>query len=432
MRWANDLTLDSANDLVAAAYDLPPRIFKAYILLGAHCRRRGFLINASRRVADAVMLSPRFWAEKAAPRLEEHGFEERDGCLFHPEVEGVKANPRSEINRRNAAQRWARERERQARLFDPPSDAAGEPPPGAGGMQSDAIAPNSHDAIASGLHNAIASGLHSENHAKSTSGPDANAAFASASHANSHANAHAHALSLSESSPSESLEILSPSEREGGGLGGNGADANHATGLQIASGLHADRSPPAGAGRPKYHPLPDDWAPPPRAEALAREIGVDLAYVARKFRTQAKEHGKRNRDWDAAFMTFLAREQPVTNQAHAPLVIQGGRQAAAGAPAAAPEPPPEAADGPEPEAQWSRVRRALHGEIGATEFRTWASQARLVGLDGGEVTIALPSRFLRDWFQQRLADHVARLWRTQNSTIRRVIAVVAEPAARTA
>ena len=302
MRWANDLTLDSANDLIAAAYDLPPRIFKAYILLGAHCRRRGFVINAGRRVADAVMLSPRFWAETAAPRLEEHGFEERDGCLLHPEVEGVKANPRSEINRRNAAQRWARERERQARLSDPPLDAAGD---------------RSHDAIPM-QSDAIASDLHSESHAKSTSALDANATVASASHANSHARARAGTHTDSDSFSPESLE--SPDQCVvGGGVGeGRPARLRDANGMQIASPSHAprraggtgargDRDPDRAADRDGgKHRLPPDWQPAEPLRQAAREQGVDPDALAEELRLWADANNAWLADWGKQYMRFVS------------------------------------------------------------------------------------------------------------------------------
>ena len=49
-------------------------------------------------------------------------------------------------------------------------------------------------------------------------------------------------------------------------------------------------------------------------------------------------------------------------------------------------------------AQWARVRSRLQREVGDVEYRTWLRQMSLAGIDGDEVTVHLPTRFLRDWY----------------------------------
>ena len=70
--------------------------------------------------------------------------------------------------------------------------------------------------------------------------------------------------------------------------------------------------------------------------------------------------------------------------------------------------------------QWARVRGRLQAEVGEVEWRTWLRQMTLAGLDGDEVTILLPTRFLRDWVRSHYADRLQGLWQTENRRVRRV------------
>ena len=75
---------------------------------------------------------------------------------------------------------------------------------------------------------------------------------------------------------------------------------------------------------------------------------------------------------------------------------------------------------PQLAAQWARVRGRLQQEFGEVEYRTWLRQMTLVGLDGDEITVHLPTRFLRDWVRTRYGDRIAALWHEENPEIRRV------------
>src|ERR1700761_5014289 len=80
-------------------------------------------------------------------------------------------------------------------------------------------------------------------------------------------------------------------------------------------------------------------------------------------------------------------------------------------------------------AQWSRIRGRLQAEVGDVEYRTWLRQMTLGGLDGDEITVNLPTRFLRDWVSTRYGDRLRALWQSENPEIRRVdIRVGAAPA----
>ncbi len=72
------------------------------------------------------------------------------------------------------------------------------------------------------------------------------------------------------------------------------------------------------------------------------------------------------------------------------------------------------------EEQWSRVRVRLQQEVGDVEFRTWLRQISFGGVDGDEVTVHLPTRFLRDWVRGHYADKLNALWQVEDKRIRRV------------
>ena len=71
-------------------------------------------------------------------------------------------------------------------------------------------------------------------------------------------------------------------------------------------------------------------------------------------------------------------------------------------------------------AQWTRVRDRLKSDVGEVEYRTWLRQMTLVGLDGDEITIHLPTRFLRDWVRSHYGEKLNVLWRAENGTVQRV------------
>lgn len=70
--------------------------------------------------------------------------------------------------------------------------------------------------------------------------------------------------------------------------------------------------------------------------------------------------------------------------------------------------------------QWSRVRARLQHEIGEVEYRNWLRQAELYGLDGDEITVMLPTRFLRDWVNKEYGTLLTSLWQAENPVVRRV------------
>ena len=70
--------------------------------------------------------------------------------------------------------------------------------------------------------------------------------------------------------------------------------------------------------------------------------------------------------------------------------------------------------------QWDRVCARLQQDIGDVEFRTWLRDVTLAGLDGDEITLNLPNRFLRDTVRGRYGERLNRLWQAENEMVRHV------------
>ncbi|GBR37940.1 chromosome replication initiator DnaA [Neoasaia chiangmaiensis NBRC 101099] len=69
---------------------------------------------------------------------------------------------------------------------------------------------------------------------------------------------------------------------------------------------------------------------------------------------------------------------------------------------------------------WERVRDRLKGEVGEVEYRTWLTQIILGPLEEDEVTLLLPTRFLRDWVRGQYGDRLQQLWRAECPLVQRV------------
>jgi chromosomal replication initiator protein len=81
---------------------------------------------------------------------------------------------------------------------------------------------------------------------------------------------------------------------------------------------------------------------------------------------------------------------------------------------------PEIVEMPQLAVQWTRIRGRLQAEVGEVEYRTWLRQMTLGDLDGDEITVTLPTRFLRDWVSTRYGDRLRAMWQSENPCIRRV------------
>jgi chromosomal replication initiator protein len=93
---------------------------------------------------------------------------------------------------------------------------------------------------------------------------------------------------------------------------------------------------------------------------------------------------------------------------------------------------PEIVEMPLLATQWTRIRGRLQAEVGEVEYRTWLRQMNLSGLDGDEITVTLPTRFLRDWVSTRYGDRLRAMWQSENASVRRVDIRVSSTAAQSA
>ena len=75
--------------------------------------------------------------------------------------------------------------------------------------------------------------------------------------------------------------------------------------------------------------------------------------------------------------------------------------------------------------QWQKVQGRLRLEVGEPAFKSWLQPLRLAAVDDGEVRIAVPTRFMRDWVTTHYADRIRALWRYENGDIQSVEIVVA-------
>ncbi len=68
-------------------------------------------------------------------------------------------------------------------------------------------------------------------------------------------------------------------------------------------------------------------------------------------------------------------------------------------------------------AQWARIRGRLRQEYGEGTYRSWLKPLTLVGMRGGEVRLAVPTRFMRDWIESHYADRLRQLWTAEKPDI---------------
>ena len=77
---------------------------------------------------------------------------------------------------------------------------------------------------------------------------------------------------------------------------------------------------------------------------------------------------------------------------------------------------------------WARIRGLLQTELGDAEYRNWLRPMTLAGLEGDEIAVTLPTRFVRDWVRDHYGARVTALWQAEYPTVRRVDFRVGDPA----
>ncbi|NQV54437.1 MAG: chromosomal replication initiator protein DnaA [Rhodospirillales bacterium] len=70
--------------------------------------------------------------------------------------------------------------------------------------------------------------------------------------------------------------------------------------------------------------------------------------------------------------------------------------------------------------EWYRVSSRLKAEIGETAFENWVKPISVTAIEGSEVRLSIPSRFMRDWVEANYLDRLKELWTGENSGIHSV------------
>ena len=70
--------------------------------------------------------------------------------------------------------------------------------------------------------------------------------------------------------------------------------------------------------------------------------------------------------------------------------------------------------------QWYRVCSRLRAEIGDSAFENWVTPIKVFGIDGSEVILAVPSRFMRDWVLANYLERLKELWNGENSNVQSI------------
>ncbi|KAF0118418.1 MAG: chromosomal replication initiator protein [Rhodospirillaceae bacterium] len=79
--------------------------------------------------------------------------------------------------------------------------------------------------------------------------------------------------------------------------------------------------------------------------------------------------------------------------------------------------------------QWDQVRGHLRKEVGDAAYKSWVKPMVLSGIRDGEVSIGVPTRFMRDFVATHYADRIRILWSHVDPAIRAVNFIVHSEAA---
>jgi chromosomal replication initiator protein len=72
------------------------------------------------------------------------------------------------------------------------------------------------------------------------------------------------------------------------------------------------------------------------------------------------------------------------------------------------------------DAQWARVRGRLRAEYGEAAYKSWLKPLTFKTLDGSQVRLSAPTRFMRDWVVTHYVDRIRSLWQGENPDVRSI------------
>jgi chromosomal replication initiator protein len=74
--------------------------------------------------------------------------------------------------------------------------------------------------------------------------------------------------------------------------------------------------------------------------------------------------------------------------------------------------------------EWARVLDMLRAEFGEAAFRSWLNPLKVMSEQEGEVSLAVQTRFIRDWIIKNYADRIQALWTLENPAVTSIELVV--------
>lgn len=77
------------------------------------------------------------------------------------------------------------------------------------------------------------------------------------------------------------------------------------------------------------------------------------------------------------------------------------------------------------EAQWETVSNALKRELGDDIWNSWIKPLNIVSAAEGQLQLAAPSRFARDWVSPRYGELIKSLWGQQDPSVKNIDIIVA-------
>jgi chromosomal replication initiator protein len=66
----------------------------------------------------------------------------------------------------------------------------------------------------------------------------------------------------------------------------------------------------------------------------------------------------------------------------------------------------------------------LRAEFGEAAFRSWLQPLSVISIDSGEISLAVPTRFMRDWIIKNYADRIQSIWASENEAVSGIELVV--------
>jgi uncharacterized protein YdaU (DUF1376 family) len=435
MAWIMRLEREDLGDLQMELHGMGPRAKVAYLEIIMRMRRYGPIPVDDRLLAGIAGVGLKSWTDRIFPAVA-HLFEwTEDNYLVHPGIEGAKASPAQptarQVSARNAARvRHERERERRQQQLSMIAGDAAEA----------AETPAAH-----ALRTAEEGSPHGENPAISMRPAEIFRAETPAAHdlrtaeaaAPAALRAHTHAPSDSSSSQSQEADSSGECESERGSGGEIAATAAHA--LRTAETPAQPPSPHTFAAprarRPgvvppaTQTPIPAGWQPNEADRREATKRGYDPDEAAEAFRDIYRGNGATAADWSAKFRR-VCREgirslAPRQDQRGLVMAVPGGGTGSGRRDPAATDAQVAFREAwlsghPNLAQQRDILRASLRSQFNEVDYETWLRSMALLSIDGGVVTIGLPSPFVRDRVRTHYGDRLLALWREQDPEVERV------------